>query len=278
MAKGAFGIFYLDANKGYFYTSATGATLQVDIPADTFSYFDIINRDKFYQIIQTLVTTNKIAPVSIVILIPPAATYEMDITSKIPDEVNTQTQQFLDSVPFEKVLSKTYKMQEGGKVFATNKDIYEALKHGFEKLHFSISAVISLTVLQKMMPDIGTNLNLDVIAGKIDAVKQYSFISFDEMNNIVKPHQQEEEKEKPNPFRLYGLIGVFVVLIGVLIFMVMSTLQPQNQPVVSRKVPVHILTPTPIPSIVPLGTKQSSSSGQVVVPTVRPSTIPTKAL
>lgn len=276
MAKGAFGIFYIDANKGYLYISSTGATLQVEIPADTLSYFDIINRDKFYQILQTFVTANKIEPCPIVLLIPPAATYEMDITSKVPEEINTMTQQFTDSVPFEKVLSKTYKLPTGGKIFATNKDIYEAIKHGFEKLHFSISAVISLTVLQKMMPDIGNNLQLDVIAGKIDTVKQYSFITSDEINNIVKPNQQVEEKEKPNPMRLYALVGVFVVLIGVLVVLVIVTMQPQKPPVVARRVPVRILTPTPIPSIVPVRT--SSASGQVVSPAIRPLVSPTKAL
>ena len=271
MAKGAFGIFYIDAGKAYFYTSSTGATLQVAIPADTMSYFDILSRDKLYQILQTLVTTNKIEPVPVVMLVAPAATYEMAITSKITDEINTQTQQFLDSIPYEKVLSKSYKMQDGAKVFATNKDLYEAVKHGFEKLKFSISAVISLTVLQKMMPDLGTSLNLEVIAARIDAIKQYSFLGSSEINNIIKPKDQEEQKEKPNPMRFYALVGVFVVLLGVLGIMVFFTMQPSPKPVVQQKPPVAQPNPTATPTTAPVVTTQSTTPVQ---PTFAPTVVP----
>ena len=277
MAKGNFGIFYIDNNKAYLYVSATGATLQVEIPADTMSYFDIINRDKFYQILQTVITANKIEPTPIVMLVPPAATYEMDVTGKTQDEINTQTQQFLESVPFEKVLSRTYKIPaDGSKVFATNKDLYEAVKHGFEKIKFSITSVISLTVLQRMMPDLGTSLNLEVIAAKVDSIKQYSFMTSDVINNIVKTNQPTEEKEKPNPMRVYALVGVFVILLGVLGVMIYFSMQPAPKPVVRQTPPPAISNPTATPTIPPVvNSKPTTPVEQTSQPTIVPLISPT---
>lgn len=267
MAK-QFAIFYIDANKAYFYGSNIATMLQVTMPADTMSYFDILNKDKFYQTIQALVTTNKIEPVPLFIVIAPQATYEKDLVGKTVDEINTETQQFLDTVPFDKVLSKTYKVQNVTKIVATNKDLYEYVRHGFEKMQFTTSAAVSLSLLQKAMPEIGTSLNFDVIATKLDAVKQYSFVTHEEINNPGSPSQSVEESSKPNPLRLYGLIGVFVVLIGILVFMVITTLQPQPKPLtkkVSPPLPVVVTSPTIVSSPTPIN--EGTSSGRIVIST-----------
>ena len=276
MAEKAFGIFYLDANKGYFYGSNSSSVLQVEIPADTMSYFDIINRDKFYQIIQALVTTHKIAPAPLLILVSAGATYEKNIASKTTEEINTESAQFLETVPFEKVLSRIYKMGDTATLFATNRDLYEAVKHGFEKLHFSTAAIVSLAVLQKVMPDLGSTLNLEAVASKFDAIKQYSFITAEEINNPAKPRVEQEEKPKSNPMRLYGLIGVFVVLVGVLVVMVIVTMQPPKPTPVVRQLPPVVNAPTPTPMPIITGTKEGSVSGQIISPTPRPVISPTE--
>lgn len=276
MAKKQLGIFFIDINKAYFYGSNSASLLQIDIPADTVSYFDVINKDKFYQLIQTLITTHKIMPVPLLILFSPAGTYEKDAEGKTPEEITTSIEQFIDIVPYERVLSRTYKIQEKTKVVAVNKDIYETIKRAFEKLNFQTVAVAALPLLQKLVPDLGTSLNLEVIANKFDAIKQYSLITLDEINNPGRNSQEIADSAKPNPLRLYGLIGVFVVLIGILILMVIKTFQPEKKPVaVKTAVPTAVIvtptvlpTETPIPTLTPVITGNKTRG--LLTPTLSP--------
>jgi hypothetical protein len=258
MTKKPFAIFYIDANKGFFYGSNLTATVQVDIPVDTVALADVVNRDKFYQLIQNLVTSKKIEPAPVLILFSPYATYEKEANGKLPDEVNNDIQQFLDSVPYERVLSRIFKLQDKIKVVAVNKDLYEAIKHAFEKMHFPTVGVASFPLLQKMLPEVGQTLNMEILAGRFEAIKQYSLITLDEINNagrgkIIKM----DNREKPNPLRLVGLVGVFVVLIGVLVYMVMTTLQPapKPKPVVQHPIKPAVATVAPTPIVTQAQTK-----------------------
>lgn len=272
MAKRQLAVFYIDANKAYFYGSNTKSVLQVELPPDVIVYMDILNKEKFYQLIQSLVTINKIEPVPLLILFSPYATYEKDLAAKSPEDIATETQQFLSSVPYERVLSKVYKLQDKSKVVALNQDLYEAIKYGFEKLNFQTASIVSLLLLQQVMPELGSTLDLELIAGKFESIKQYSLITAEEINNAAKVSQQSGEPNKSNPLRLYGLIGVFVVLLGVLAFMIVSTMQPQK--IVSKKVvalPTVIPTPTTIPTptidtLIKLH-QEASVSGTIGVPT-----------
>jgi hypothetical protein len=272
MTKKQLGIFFIDVNKAYFYGSNTPSVLHVDIPTDTISFFDVVNKEKFYQIIQTLITTNKIQPVPLLILFSPSATYEKDPEGKTPEEVTTAISHFLEIVPHERVLSRTYKIQEKTKVVAVNKDMYEVIKHTFEKLGFTIVSVAALPLLQKTMPEIGTALNLELIANKFETVKQYSLITLEEINNPSKLNQQESEFTKPNRFRLFGLIGVFVVLIGILVFMVITTFQPEKKQAVVKQLPAPVVTviPTTAPTETPTPTVTPSGKGGTPVPTLSP--------
>lgn len=272
MAKRQLGIFYIDATKAYFYGSNSAAVLQIEIPEDTMSYSDVVNKDKFYQLIQTLVTTNKIEPVPLLILFSPYATYEKDAVGKTPEEINTDLQQFVDAVPYERVLSRIYKLQDKTKVVAVNKDMYEVIKHAFEKVRFSIVAVVTLPLLQQVLPDIGKNLNLEIVANKFEPIKQYSLITLEEINNPGKASQQQTEQSKINPLRLFGLIGVFVILMGVLIVMFVATMQPAPKPATQQN--QTVITAEPTPTLTPFPTiKAVVPSAQVATPSSLKTTV-----
>lgn len=268
MAKRQFAIFFLDTNKAYFFGSNIEQALQMEIPADVMAYWDIVSRDKLYQIIQTLVSGNKIEPVPLLILLAPSASYEMDAPPNKPsEESNGDIEKFLDSIPFDKVMSRSYKLQSQTKIVGANRDIYEAIKHGFERFHFTTVGVVPLGFLQKVMPEIGTTLNFETLAGKFEAMKQYSLITSEELSSIGKSTIVQQDAEKPNPARLYGLIGVFGVLLLVLGIMVYFSLQPSPKP--TTNLPVQGVTPLPttIPTITP-AVKVGSPSGQSLSPTI----------
>lgn len=266
MVKKQFAIFYIDVNKGYFYGSNATAVMQLDIPADTIAYADVANRDKFYQLIQTFVTSKKIEPASLLIIFSGYASYDKEVAGKLPDEVNNDIQTFLDSIPYERVLSRIYKLQDKIRVVAVNKDLYEAIKHAFEKMHFPTVAVASLPLLQKMLPEVGQTLNMEVLAAKFEAIKPFSLITLEEINNPGRGKQSagSSDSSKPNPLRLYGLIGLFVVLIGILVYMVLTTLQPARPPIMAKTTRHTVIVPTP--TVVPSPDTSSSPSGRLTIP------------
>jgi hypothetical protein len=273
-------IVFLDKDGFSLYASTLESPMRFNFPKETVQDMEIMNMDAFISQVSSFLTTYSVPPSTVTILISQNLLFVQDIPTIItmPDE-NTppqtisaveqqkKIQDFLDTVPFEVIESKTYPIDEGIRIVATNKSLYENIITVFEKQGSVVKTVIPAFILG--IPNEG--LSDEVITAVInnsDALKTESFMIHPQ--EIISLTPEEKKKEflslPKQQTKLYAYGGVFVVLLTVLGFMYKSMLDQngvvQNntiavQPPIQQR-PAVTLTPTTVQ--IPVGSFVASNS------------------
>lgn len=186
--------------------------------------------------------------------------------NSIIEDRNRLIQTFLEIIPLEEVASKTYKIEKGVKIIATNKRLYEMVIGVFNKYQFITDSVIPFTVLGTDIIS-GSIMNQDIatkIIRKYVTLKQYSLLEENsyalsraatETHGLVMTAKVKSKKD-------YLLIGVFVCLLGVLGILAYPLVIPAKKSNVKLTPTVIYPTEAVTPTIVQ--TDQSASSSAVI--------------
>ena len=252
-------VLYVDVNKAFFYAGSIGNTLQLSFPPDVISDLDLVNAGKFEQFIDSFIQSNvKGQEFEVILVFSHNAVFEKDLIITDPERIEAQIQSFIDIVPFEEVLSKSYKFNKKVKIVGVNKAIYDVIKEAFEKNKSVISMALPLSVLQETNAGLGVKMDLGAIAIKLDSFKQYNMIEreFDPVGE-----QKTEDSKKPNR-KLYILVGTFVILLLVLFVFAYKTLFSKSVP---KQGPVVLPAFTPVPTVQIENISPATPSGSVPV-------------
>lgn len=274
-------IVFLDKDGFSLYSPTLESPMRLNFTPDTVQDMEILNTDAFIAQATTFLTRYVIPPSNITILISQTLLFIQDIPTVIPAveegippetisavEQQKKIQDFIDTVPFEIIESKTYPIENGIRVAATNKSIYEAIISVFEKQGSVIKTVIPAFILG--LPNEG--LNDDVITAVInnsEALKAESFMIHPQ--EIIQLTPEEKKKQflslPKKQTKLYAYGGIFVVLLAVLGFMYKAMLDQnatgQYQFVATKptqQTPAAIAVSTPTSAPIPLGSIVASTS------------------
>ena len=99
-SKNHIAIFFIDKNKGIFFTSSEPKGIEIDFPKDILSHLEIIDKSKLEDFIHKFLEKNNIKPSRLFIVLGADTTFEKDITGISSFELNSETQKFLDIIPF----------------------------------------------------------------------------------------------------------------------------------------------------------------------------------
>lgn len=215
-------IFYFDQNRGYFYIGNSYGLLEVNFPIEAISHLEVISEEKLINIIKEFIETNKILPCNIILLLSIFVTFEKDFTDKNVSMEDAEVKEFLDYVPFEDVLAKIINIGQKQKLVAVNKKLIEVIKEAFYNQKFNLISVVPVAVLQETIPDLSTNLNLQIVLDKADSIKQYSIMALEEPVKINNEKNNGRTRNK----RLWILIGIFIFLIFALSYFLYAKLPP----------------------------------------------------
>lgn len=233
---------YIDSNKILFYLGTTGSILQLEFPPEVISYLDLIHEAKFEQLLDSFLEQNQLAGGGAILVYATTAVFEKDFEETQAGREDTEIQKFIDIVPFEDVLSRTYKLNKKVKAVAINNRVYESIRTVFEKRNFLIHSVIPVSVLQETFSELAQNIDLGFILSKIDSVKQFSMING---NSGSSPTLEKKPESKKQNKRIYVLGGVFGVLILILIVLVITSLLSKPVPKNSKSSIAPPLLPKP---------------------------------
>lgn len=242
ISKKPTGVFYLDANKAFYFEQALTSPIPLDIPADTISNFELLNKKKLVVLIQTFIRSYKLVPKNITILLSLQGTFDREFPHG-SIEMQKSIQEFLELVPFEELLQRKIVMSGKTRVVATNKEICEAIKSTFVGSGFLVSGIYPLSLSMEIIPELKSNLDLSLFVNKISDLKTINLqpiveasysASFEGESSSVGSIVSSSpiEKEKPSRTRLYALSGVFVVLILALVYVIYTTIisPPDKKP------------------------------------------------
>lgn len=194
----------------------------IPIPENVISNLEIVDHDALYALIKTWIEAHPFPGAEIVFVFGPDVSYEHVMQESEKDEWETVVVRFLDMLPFEEVESRVYSTVTGKRVVAINKDLYTSLKRGFSLQGYGTKAEITVAELGKLA--VATTLSQEVygyITKNIDEVVKNRLLGDEEITDIPTPSQAAATKSKNN---LKILIPVFVVLLGVLGYMIVTML------------------------------------------------------
>lgn len=206
--KKQLGAFYLDRNQAFYFEEGVSIPLQLDFPPDIVSDLEIIHKNKFEALVQAFIDVHKIIPKNLLIVLSREITFEKDFVDESIVSVDKEMKNFLDFVPFENVLSKTYKLSKKTKVVAVNKTVCDTLRQTFESQNFSVMYIIPAAMIQEVVIETSKSIDLHLILKKIDALKQYNLLDAKELVNMPMA-----KNKKPVSLRMVVLLGILCLLV-----------------------------------------------------------------
>ncbi len=215
-------VLYVDRTCLYYYGGNINTPLTLQPPQTVYSDMEIIDADQLKNLVLDFVKINKIQHCAMALFFSAQTCFFKDLLNTItPEDFETQKNEFIDYVPFNKVLSVILTQKKDvNTIVAVNRELAYILRDIFSKLEFEVEMIVPSFALfgdEQPVFDINTAQNI---------VKHYSSLgkaSFPlvEQESIVKSEDQDEFKEqKQSKMRLYIMLGGFVILILILIYMV----------------------------------------------------------
>lgn len=219
-------LLYLDKNGFYFFEEGLTSIISLAFSETAIRDMEVINAAQLMSQVKTLIDQYQLTPAIITIVLSPNVVFEKDITGLAHDAQEEMVKNFIDTIPFESILSKSFPIEKGVKVIGFNDDLYMELKNSFEKNQFIVENVLPYQLLgadQALIKNLTAD-NASQFIKKCYRLKQYTLTST-EKEKAATPSQQPttstEKPKKPN-IRLFAMIGIFAILFGVLGYMLIT--------------------------------------------------------
>lgn len=218
------GVIYLDRIYFDYFDNNLSTSIRFDFSPYVIN-LEIINREELQNQLRLFIENNKLLPSNIVVVLSENVLFVKGIAEGTED-IEGEIDKFSDNVPFEKVNAKSYKVDSGTLLVATNKDLYTSLQEVFEKKNFHFEAIIPIYNAGISTPD--PNYGFDPAAAKtiisnLDALRTSSF-EMETTQIMPKPKevQQAKEKDKKNTYMLLGVFGFLMIVLVIVAFNAMK--------------------------------------------------------
>ena len=244
-----FAVIYLDTQYFDYYALHFQTPLRFTFTIDTVGHMDILSVDSLIGQLTSFITNYKLPSASILLILSDRILFCKEINLMAPDSSEKEeVKTFLDMVPFDHVLSKVYKLDKKIIVAATNQDFVDVFTRAF-RVSSQIDACVPSFLLGKEF-NLDQGLSRDqaqALIEKSNNIKMWSMPLEHELtpssptikqannqSDIPKENleSQAEEQIKPkksNKTRIITMLGLFILLIGVLMFMFVSETIQNNQ-------------------------------------------------
>jgi len=186
------------------------------IPPQIISNMEVINKDGLYTLITDWLKLRPHTSAEIIWLLAPDICFEHTIKSNEQDKIDSETLLFLDTVPFEEVLSKLYKPLEWRLIVAVNKDLILSLIQGFT-LHGYVTKVVVPSRLVQGESTLSSEIERNAIKHASELTKESLISSPSPVENLVAQEAQSTNKQSKEKSSLPVLLGVFGVLLTILL-------------------------------------------------------------
>jgi len=133
-------IIFLDKNRIFVYDG--NGILRLDIPETVIRDVDIIDKSGFDSLVDTFIKTRKLDSAQVWLVLADGICFSKDVIETDPLKIEGEIKDFLEAVPFDKVISKRYRAGGGIRVIATNLEYVEAVIEIFEKEGFVTEGIV----------------------------------------------------------------------------------------------------------------------------------------
>lgn len=199
--------------------SFSSSILSFQMRSDAYSEMEIKNIEEATKQLSDFFTIHKI-PSTVFVLIIQTPLFRKEFSLAPQEKLESSINTYLDYIPFDSVLSKRVKSDNGVLVVAANGDLIANLHKMFTAVACSIectTALEGLTLFPKGGLSVLTQISGDTILKNISLIKQESF-SLTPQRSVEGFEVAEEEEEKKEKSTLPFLIPIFIILMIILVF------------------------------------------------------------
>ena len=189
------------------------------IPGTIISNMEVTSKDGLYTLITNWLGHRPHTGAEIIWILAPDICFEHVITSTEQAKIDSETLQFLDTVPFEEVLSRVYKPLEWRLIIAVNKDLVMSMIQGFILHSYLTKAVIPGKVIQADVV-----LTQEIAQNAVKHASELGRESLVAAPSPIVPTLSElagsstsESKPKSQLSLLLGVFGVLLVILMVVL-------------------------------------------------------------
>ncbi len=209
-------LIFLDKNRVFVYDG--NGILRLDIPETVIRDVDIIDKSGFDSLVDSFIKTRKLAPSQVWLVLADGICFSKDIVETDPLKIEGDVKDFLEAVPFDKVISKRYRSGTGIRVIATNLEYIEALVEIFDKDGFVTEGIVP----GAMFPGFATRKVLDADFARYILGNKSLMRTGNMLTKIALPVSTPEAPEAHKKSKLLPyLIGGFTILLIILVVVIM---------------------------------------------------------
>lgn len=183
---------------------------KIPLPSTIINHNELLNRDGLESIILDWAKLRTYSSTEIIWLLAPSVYFDTAIPTNSEVSIEKLRTDFIDSVPFENVISHDYQIGQVQKVVATNQDLITALAQLFAKSGYATRAVVPSVLLGEF-----TTLTPTLRGQVINKISEFASKSLMLRESAITVPQAGPNAAKPKS-SLPLLLGVFVVLLLIL--------------------------------------------------------------
>ncbi len=245
-------ILYIEKTQGILYVGKESFTIR--FPKDVISNGEVIDKGKLQLLFTNFITENKIPPVHVLLILSPEIIFEKKLSDMPLAIQHIEIEKFLDLVPFDSILTRTFRLPKKTTILVANKELCEVITDSLKAESCIPTGIVALNSLEEKLPSLKEKFDAQLILKKLDTFKSYNL-------DIRLEHQEKILSYKvpslKNP-QFIALISVFVLLFVILCTQVYIQLM-SNKPAPTQAKQLEQLAPTTTsPSTEP----SASGSGQ----------------
>lgn len=192
--------------------------IRLNFTPDLFNNLEIMNKVKLENSILTFIKQANLTNLTFVLILAPDILFEKDwpiIQTEIQKKEETD---FIDSIPFENTINQSWIKDNKKKLVATNQDYIYFLRDIFSKENGQLIGAYPYSLFGANV----RNESVKEIWKSLNSLKQNNLIDTSSpQTSAVNPINITESKKTTKSSSLPLLIGVFTVLIGLLVFMML---------------------------------------------------------
>jgi len=213
--KKQFGVMWLNKSSFSLYTESILQPVQHIFSENIVNYLEIIDEVQFETDMDFFIQQSKLPPTNFVLVLAQDMLFEKEFSTAESIQINSAERQFVDSVPFENVNSKTWRSEDKLHMAAFNADFYSYIKMSLEKAGSSITAVIPYFAVEKNQLDQDAIDSINTLVKKHEALKQANFIDSLPVVGETNPNENQPKKSIHSK-REFILIGIFIFMLLIL--------------------------------------------------------------
>lgn len=186
--------------------------IRLNFTPDIFSNLEIIDKVKFENLIRSFIKQNNLYFLSFILILTSDVLFEKDWSLPLSETQTKEESDFIDSIPFEDVISHSWIKDSKKKMIATNQEFIYFFRNVFEKDNGSMIGAFPYSLFGANV----RNESVKEIWKKLNTYKTESLYDIDKdpkPSKVVKEIQKNKNADKSlTPV----LIVIFIVLVGLL--------------------------------------------------------------